>query len=149
MSAFSTFPKFYFKFKTSERILSYCRIFILHNQHAQSQLLIRTSIAVASVVAKNTEQICRLCPHQRCPALHLFPLPESEEKRREPAIKNSCTISVLYHAHRLIQRSAVQLVIASDTSIFCKDKTDLDIQTILLIEKRFNKRMMDPPTCRR
>jgi hypothetical protein len=74
----------------------------------ESTYEVRTSIAsVASVVAKNTEQICRWCPHQICAALHLFPTPESEEKTTSHQASLHVARSLLYATvHKAFSRVA-------------------------------------------
>jgi hypothetical protein len=72
---------------------SYYRIIVLHNRHARSQL--RTSTAVASVEAKNIEQICRFMPAPEMSCLIIFfPMSESEVKRtsHQASLHEICTI---------------------------------------------------------
>jgi hypothetical protein len=80
-------------------------IFILHNQHARSQL--RASIADASAIAKNNEQIYRKCSQQKCSALHLFPLQASKEQRTSyQAPLHAICSSISAPAHTAFSRAA-------------------------------------------
>jgi len=63
---------------------------------------------------------------------------EEEENQSSSIMARTATQSVLYYAHRLIQRSAVLLVIASDTlsKVFSKCKSRFGYQDNFVDKRR-------------